>query len=248
MRKPSRWVHGTHVVEETLSSGTARVLELWIQRDRGKNSEDLARKARGLGIKARWVSRKDLDRVSQGGSHQGLAAMIAAPDSGDLEDFLSALGPRRSQAVLVALDQVQDPQNVGAVARSALCLGACALLVPDRRSAGLSQGSLSASAGALQKIPVFQVGNLAQTLRELKNAGFWIYGADAGGVPSWDVRFNRPFVLVVGSEGEGMRPLVRESCHEVASVAQAPGGVSSLNASVAAAVLLYEAARQARGA
>ena len=121
------------------------------------------------------------------------------------------------------------------------------MLVPDRHSAGPSQGALSASAGALQKIPVFQVGNLAQTLRRLKETGFWIYGGDMVGKPCWEVSFNRPFILIIGSESAGMRPLVREQCDEVAAISQVPGGVASLNASAAAAVLLYEAARQAKG-
>jgi len=248
MKTPARWLFGAHVVEETLSSGRVKSLELWIQRDRGKNSSELARLAKDKGLGVRWVGRRDLDRLSAGEPHQGLAILVAAPGAEDFEEFLSSMpAHERSKAVLIALDQVQDPQNVGAIARSALCLGAAAMLVPDRRSAGASQGALSASAGALQKIAVFQVGNLAQTLRSLKESGFWIYGADMDGKPCWDVRFNKPFVLVVGSEGAGMRPLVRAQCDEVAAIGQAPGGVSSLNAAAAAAVLLYEAVRQTRG-
>ncbi|HAH07052.1 MAG TPA: 23S rRNA (guanosine(2251)-2'-O)-methyltransferase RlmB [Elusimicrobia bacterium] len=246
MKQPSRWLFGTHVVEETLNSGQMEPREVWIQRDRGRNSAELAKTAKGKGIHVRWVTRRELDKLASGESHQGLAVRVDAPGSDDFEEFLAALPePVRAQTVLVALDQVQDPQNVGAIARSALCLGAGALLVPDRRSAGASQGALSASAGALSKIPVFQVGNLAQTLTSLKEAGFWIYGADMEGTTSWDVRFNRPMVLVIGSEGAGMRPLVRSRCDEVASIPQAPGGVQSLNASAAAAILLYEASRQA---
>ncbi|MBI5244474.1 MAG: 23S rRNA (guanosine(2251)-2'-O)-methyltransferase RlmB [Elusimicrobia bacterium] len=247
MKNPTRWLFGAHVVEETLGSERVKALELWIQRDRGKNSADLARVAREKGVRVRWALKRDLDRLCGGESHQGLAIMIVAPGAGDFEEFLSAMPEgERAQAVLVALDQIQDPQNLGAIARSALCLGASALLVLDRRSASVSQGAVSASAGALQKISVFQIGNLAQTLRQLKELGFWIYGADMDGRPSWEVRFNRPFVLVVGSEGAGMRPLVRAQCDEVAAIRQAQGAVASLNAAAAAAVLLYEAARQLR--
>ncbi|MFA6091437.1 MAG: 23S rRNA (guanosine(2251)-2'-O)-methyltransferase RlmB [Elusimicrobiota bacterium] len=249
MKQATRWLYGTHVVEESLSSEHNRVHELWIQRDRGRDSEELSRKARAMGAKVRWVTRKDLDRLSTGGPHQGLAVRVEAPDSGDLEAFLANLSEKeRRDLILVALDQIQDPQNVGAIARSAVCLGASALLVPDRRSAGLSPGASRASAGALQKVPLFQVGNLAQTLRRLKEAGFWIYGADMSGKPAWEVSFNRPFVLVVGSEQSGMRPLVQSHCDELAAIPQvSAGGVDSINASAAAAVLLYEAFRQAHG-
>lgn len=246
MRQPVRWLYGTHVVEETLGSDRETVRELWIQRDRGKNSEDLARKARALGARVKWVSRRDLDKLSAGIPHQGLAVQTEAPGGEDLEAFLSGLDDKqRARTVLVALDQIQDPQNVGAIARSALCLGVSAILAPDRHTAGVGPGAARASAGALQKIPVYQVGNLAQTLRRLKEAGFWIYGGDMAGKAAWEVSFNTPFVLVVGSEGAGMRPLVQSMCDEVVAIPQDPGGVSSLNASAAAAVLLYEAYRQA---
>jgi 23S rRNA (guanosine2251-2'-O)-methyltransferase len=248
MKQPSRWLFGTHVVEESLSSDSVEVREVWIQRDRGKNSAELARHAKEKKIRVRWVIRRELDKLASGESHQGLAVLVAAPGSDDLDEFLAAMSESaRSKLVLVALDQIQDPQNVGAIARSALCLGASALLVPDRHSAGASQGALTASAGALQKIQIFQVGNLAQTLMRLKEAGFWVYGADMEGKASWEVCFNRPLVLVIGSEGSGMRPLVRSHCDEVASIPQATGGVSSLNASAAAAILLYEARRQVHG-
>ncbi len=248
MKTPWRWLYGSHVVEESLGSSTMRVLELWIQRDRGGDSENLARSARGRGVRVSWVSRRDLDRLSAGESHQGLAVKVVGQDSGDLDDLLASLPEsKRSKTVLVALDQVQDPQNVGAIARSAACLGCSAILVPDRRSAGISQGASRASAGALQKVPLFQVGNLSQTLLRLKEVGFWVYGADMGGKPCWSVKINTPMILVVGSEGQGLRPLVRERCDEVLSIPQSAGGVASLNASAAAAVLLYETARQAHG-
>jgi 23S rRNA (guanosine2251-2'-O)-methyltransferase len=152
----------------------------------------------------------------------------------------------RKGLILVALDEVQDPHNLGAIARSAVNLGAQALILPERRSAPVTGAVVAASAGAIQKIPVVSVVNLGQALERLKEEGFWVYGADASGRPAWDAVFNTPLVLVIGSEGYGMRPLVTSICDEVVSIPQAEGGVESLNASCAASVLLYEVARQVR--
>jgi 23S rRNA (guanosine2251-2'-O)-methyltransferase len=152
----------------------------------------------------------------------------------------------RRGLVFVALDQIQDPHNLGAIARSAVNLGAKAIIMPERRSAPVSEAAVAASAGAIQKIPVVSVVNLGQALSRLRESGFWIYGADASGRPVWEMAFQAPLVLVIGSEGSGMRPLVRSLCDETVAIPQAAGGVESLNASCAASVLLYEVARQIR--
>ena len=209
------------------------------------HSPGLAKAAGRVGAKVRWGARKDLDQVSSGGAHQGLAAKVIEKASHGVDDFLAGLSEeQKAGTVLVALDQIQDPQNFGAIARSAVCLGARALLITERRSAPLSQAVLQASAGAVQKIPVIRVVNLSETLTRLKEAGFWIYGADPSGRPVWKVRFNFPLVLVVGSEGGGIRRLVASNCDERVAIPQAGAGVASLNASCAAGILLYEAARQ----
>lgn len=146
--------------------------------------------------------------------------------------------------MLVALDQIQDPHNLGAIARSAVNLGASGLIVPERRSSPVSAVAIQSSAGAIQKIKLFRVVNLAQALERAKKAGFWVYGADASGSPCWQAVLNTPLILVVGSEGYGIRQLVRTLCDELLSIPQSAGGVESLNASCAASVLLYEIARQ----
>ncbi|MBI4424181.1 MAG: 23S rRNA (guanosine(2251)-2'-O)-methyltransferase RlmB [Elusimicrobia bacterium] len=244
-----RWICGRHAVEETLRARSRGVRELWVLTgSEGGHIRDLVDLARGAGAKVRWVSKAELDRIASGGAHQGLGLRVGERPAPGLDELLQALpAERRKAAILLALDQIQDPQNLGAIARAAACLGAEALLVPERRAAPVTQAALQSSAGAIEKIPVITVGNLSQNLERLKQEGFWIYGADMAGKPCWETRFNRPLVLVIGSEGSGMRALVRDRCDELVSVPQAAQGVASLNASAAAAVLLYEACRQAKG-
>ena len=240
------WLRGRHAVEETLRARARSVRELWVlaggQGGAFKELVDLARRA---GARVRYASKGELDRLGSG--HQGLAVRVGEKEGPSLEEWLEALTPEdKKGAVVVALDQIQDPHNLGAIARAASCLGGTALLTPERRSAPVTPAAVQASAGAIEKIPVLSCGNLAQALERLKGEGFWVYGADMGGKPCWETRFNRPLVLVIGSEGSGLRPLVRDGCDELVAVPQSSGGVASLNASTAAAVLLYEAARQQR--
>jgi len=151
---------------------------------------------------------------------------------------------KKKRMVLVALDQIQDPHNFGAIARSASVLGAQGLIIPDRRSASVSSGSIRASAGAIQKIPIYQAANLGQALLRAKELGFWIYGASAGGRKIWESALNCPMIIVVGSEGVGLRKSIEELCDEVVGIPISDSGVSSLNASVAASILLYETLRR----
>ncbi len=244
----SRWLLGTHSVLETLRARPETARELLLGEDlRGGEADEMKKLAHQAGASVRVVSRKELDRTSRGARHQGVALKTEIVEAPSLEGLLSRYpeGARRG-LVFVALDQIQDPHNLGAIARSAVNLGAQALLLPERRSVSVTEAAVSSSAGAIQKIPVVSVVNLGQALSRLKKAGFWIYGADASGRPVWDMVFATPLVLVIGSEGSGMRPLVRSLCDEVAAIPQT-GGVESLNASCAASVLLYEIARQKRG-
>lgn len=243
--RAGRWIFGRHVVEEAFSSGALRLIEVWLDIGAKRELGRAAKAAQRAGAKLRWVPRRELDRIAGGARHQGMAARVDEGEARGLEGLLRGLSKReRSRTVLVALDRIQDPQNLGAIARSAVCLGARALISPERHSVPLTQAVLRSSAGAAQKIPFFRVGNLAQTLLRLKEEGFWVYGGDRSGQPVWKVRLNPPMVLVIGSEGKGIRPLVRSCCDELVAVPQARGGVASLNASCAASVLLYEAARQ----
>jgi 23S rRNA (guanosine2251-2'-O)-methyltransferase len=151
---------------------------------------------------------------------------------------------RVENALLVALDQVQDPRNLGAVARSAEAAGATGLVVPERRSAAVTAVACKASAGAVEHLPIAHVRNLADWLGEAKQAGFWIWGADAeGGRAPWDVDLSGPTVLVMGGEGKGLRPRVAAACDGLIALPQR-GKIDSLNVSAAAAALLFEAVRQ----
>ncbi|MBI5208401.1 MAG: 23S rRNA (guanosine(2251)-2'-O)-methyltransferase RlmB [Elusimicrobia bacterium] len=245
-RSLATWIGGLHAVQETLSSKPGSVLELWVDRDAAADGRLAAvvRAGREAGLGPSLVDRRELDRVCPG-RHQGVAAKVAPARKLDLADFLAGLPEGgKGGAVLLALDQVQDPHNLGAVARSAVNLGAAGIIIPDRRASPVTPAAVSASAGAIQKIPVFSVVNLSQALKLCREAGFWVYGADASGEPAWKAAINLPLVLVIGSEGSGMRDLVRSSCDGLLSIPQSGAGVESLNASCAASVLLYEIARR----
>ncbi len=243
-----QWLSGFHSVLETLRGRPGSAKELLVAAgSRGSEVDELTRLAREAGARVRYVDRRELDLVARGARHQGVALRASLHEGESLDGLLARLPAEgRKGLVLVALDQIQDPHNLGAIARSAVNLGAKALILPERRSAPVTGAAISASAGAIQKLPVVSVVNLGQALERLKQEGFWVYGADAAGHPAWDAVFNTPLVLVIGSEGCGMRPLVAGLCDEVVSIPQAASGVDSLNASCAASVLLYEIARQVR--
>ena len=247
-RLDAQWLSGFHSVLETLRGRPGSAKELLVAAgSKGAEVEEIMRLAREAGARVRYVDRRELDRIAGAARHQGVALLATLHEGESLKAFLERFPPEtRKGLVLVALDEVQDPHNLGAIARSAVNLGARALILPERRSAPVTGAVVAASAGAIQKIPVVTVVNLGQALERLKEAGFWVYGADASGKPSWDAVFNTPLVLVIGSEGYGMRPLVASLCDEVVSIPQSASGVESLNASCAASVLLYEVARQVR--
>lgn len=233
-------------MEETLKAKPRSVRQVVFEHQiQDPSVSGLVRLARQAGARVLFSGRRELDRFVSGGRHQGVVAQIASNAEEGLAPFLAALSPeKKNRALLVALDQIQDPHNLGAIARSAANLGAAGLIVPQRRSAAVTPAAVQASAGAIQKIPVITVVNLAQALERCKQEGFWIYGADAAGKSAWSAALNFPMVLVIGSEGYGMRPLVRGLCDELVSIPQAAQGVESLNASCAASILLYEAARR----
>lgn len=181
----------------------------------------------------------ELERLCGSPDHQGVVAEVDPYPYGDPRAML-----RRPDALIVALDQVQDPRNLGAVCRSAEFAGAAGVVVPERRSAEVTPVVCKTSAGAVEHLEVAHVRNLADWLAEAKAAGFWIWGADAGaGDAPWDVDLNGPTVLVLGGEGKGIRPRVASACDGLVALPQA-GRVESLNVSAAAAALLFEAQRQ----
>ena len=252
MREPQEegvWISGLHSVEETFASRSGDVFELWIESgSRTPALEEIIREARRLKILTRFKNKDELFRVTQETRHQGVAARIRERETGSFLDFLKNLEiageEKKKGMLLVALDQIQDPHNFGAIARSASVFGAQGLIIPDRRSASVSSGSIRSSAGAVQKIPVYQAPNLAQSLLRAKEQGFWLYGASASGRKIWESALNFPMILVIGSESEGLRKSIEDLCDELVGIPVSDSGVSSLNASVAAGVLLYETLRR----
>lgn len=184
------------------------------------------------------ASNKELERLCGSPDHQGVVAEVDPYPYGD------ARGMLREGALLVALDQVQDPRNLGAVCRSAEFAGAAGVVVPERRAAAITPATCKASAGAVEHLEVAHVRNLADWLAEAKEAGFWIWGADAtADSPPWNVDLTGSTILVLGGEGKGLRPRVASSCDGLIALPQR-GQVESLNVSAAATALLFEALRQ----
>lgn len=199
---------------------------------------DLARQVR---IPYDLYDKTHLDRIA-GTRHQGVVAYAAAASYADFEQILADLSP---QAFLVFLDQIQDPHNLGAIIRSALALGAHAVIVPEREAAGLSPTVLKTSAGAATHLPVCRVANLQKALQNVAERGLFIAGLDAEGEQSFTaVDFDQPCALVIGSEGKGLRRMVQKRCDTLIRIPMAQDSVGSFNASVAAGIVLYEVFRQ----
>jgi len=235
-------VCGINPVLEALSAGTRHFDRLLIVKGlRNRRLSDAISRASRMGIPLRFEAREALDRMAGGVPHQGIIAVVSAKPVIALDTLLDAV---REPALLVLLDGVEDPRNLGAVVRTAEAAGADGVIVPDRHSAGLSETVARASAGALEHVRVARVGNVVQALEVLKARGIWAVGFDTAGSERWDtVDYRRPVVLVLGGEDRGIRRLVREHCDHLVSLPLF-GHVSSLNVSVAAGIALYEVIRQ----
>lgn len=196
-------------------------------------------KARELGIVIKEVDRRKLDAMCGGANHQGIAARASAIEYAQVDDILEKAGQAGEKPFIIILDGIEDPHNLGAIIRSADASGAHGVIIPKRRGVSLTYAVGKASAGAVEYVPVARVSNLAQTIDELKSKGLWIYGADMDG-SRWDsVDYSGPVALVIGNEGKGISRLVREKCDFIVSLPM-KGKINSLNASVAAGILMYE--------
>jgi 23S rRNA (guanosine2251-2'-O)-methyltransferase len=223
-------VYGRNPVREAIR-GPRQVKRIWASKNAAR--EPWLRGVRGVTTNA---EADELERISGSASHQGVCAEVSAFRYADVDELLALEAP-----LIIALDQVQDPQNLGAIARSAECAGAAGLVVPERRSAEVTAAVCKASAGAVEHLPVARTRNLADFLNAAKKAGLWCYGADAGGDASYDtVDFAGPVVLVLGSEGRGLRPRVAGACDLLVSI-PLRGRIESLSVSAAAAVLIFAA-------
>jgi len=236
---------GINPVLEALAAGTRHFDRLLIVKGlRNQRVSEAIARASQQGIPLRFEARETLDRMAAGLSHQGIMAVVSAKPVITMETLLAEA---RTPALIVVLDGVEDPRNLGAIVRTAEAAGADGVLLPERHSAGLSETVSRASAGGLEHVKVARIGNVAQALEELKARGIWVVGFDAAGQERWDaIDYRRPVALVLGGEGRGMRRLVRERCDHLASLPLF-GHVGSLNVSVAAGIALYEVIRQ-RGA
>lgn len=235
------WIGGVNPVREALLSRTANPLELVYFRSDSRIRE-LVELSAGRNIPARQESRDALTALLGHVHHQGVALRVSEYPYADLDQLLDQDDLEREP--LIVLDSIQDPQNLGAMMRSACFLGAQGLIIPRDRSAKVTSTVIKVSAGAASHLPVVQVTNLVRTLERLKEKGLWIVGLEAeGNAPIHDVDLSVPLGLVVGNEQKGLRPLVRDHCDILARI-QAHGPVDSLNAAVAGAVALAEVQRQ----
>ncbi|MBI5040174.1 MAG: 23S rRNA (guanosine(2251)-2'-O)-methyltransferase RlmB [Gammaproteobacteria bacterium] len=246
MAEASR-VYGLHAVRAVLRQEDAQVLRAWAQDSRhDPKLESLIGELQAQGVQVQRVPRRELDRMLPDARHQGILLELAsgaAVTEQDLDSFLATL---KAPALILVLDGVTDPHNLGACLRSADAAGVQAVILPKDRSVGLTPVVRKVACGAAESLPVFSVTNLARTLRTLQDAGIWIYGAAGEAEQTlYDIDFTGSVALVLGAEGSGMRRLTREHCDGLVKIPMA-GTVESLNVSVATAVLLYEVVRQRR--
>lgn len=203
----------------------------------------IAREARKKDTIINYVSKERLDQLSETKIHQGVIAQVAAYEYSTVEDILARAQEKGEAPFLILLDNVEDPHNLGAIIRTANLAGAHGVIIPKRRSVGLTSTVARTSAGAIHYTPVAKVTNLVRTIEELKEKGIWFVCADMGGESMYQLNLTGPIGLIVGNEGEGVSRLVREACDFTASIPM-KGDIDSLNASVAAGVLAYEIVRQ----
>jgi 23S rRNA (guanosine2251-2'-O)-methyltransferase len=235
----SETLSGFHAVEEAVGRRAIEYV-LIAEGHRSPRLETILSACRAHGISVRFAPRPALDRMAGNIHHQNIVALCSARGYDDLESILDSSPPQ----LLIALDGVEDPANLGAVVRTAVAAGASGAIVPERRAAGLSPAVARSAAGALEHLRVARVINLARTLLDLKKRDIWIYGFEPAAEKSYlELDYSLPCALVLGGEGHGLRRLVRESCDALAHI-PLYGPVTSLNVSVAAALVLYEAARQ----
>ena len=241
---PDGIIEGRNAVTEALRAGTA-IDKIYLLKGEGDSAlGHIASTAREQGIVVSHADRRKLDAMSRTHAHQGVIAVAAVREYASVEDILAAAKAKGEAPLVVICDELTDPHNLGAVIRTAECAGAHGVVIPKRRSAGLTAVVAKTSAGAVSHLPVARVANLASLLERLKKEGLWIFGAAAeAATPLYDADLKGPAAIVIGSEGSGMSRLVAERCDVLVSI-PLRGKLNSLNASAAAAVLLYEAVRQ----
>lgn len=232
---------------EVLRAGKRKVECVWVLRGgKGETLSEISGMARRRGIPVIESDRDELDRMSGGAEHRGVVARAESATEATLEDLFSAARGRGEPPLLVALDEVKDPHNIGAIIRTAEASGAHGLILTERRTGPLGDTVRRSSAGAVEHLPVARVGNLRDALERCKEAGCWVLGAEAEGALEYTrTELSKAVVLVLGEEGAGLRDLTRKTCDALVRIPLA-GRTASLNVSASAAVILFEAARQRR--
>jgi 23S rRNA (guanosine2251-2'-O)-methyltransferase len=236
-------IFGRHPVAEFLTLGQD-AKALVVQDSVEKSLHDMVSAAKSAGLQIERCSKKKLDQLSQGANHQGVLLKLGEFRYTDFSDLLQQAKKQQSLPCLVALDEIQDPQNLGSMMRSAAAFGVHGMILPDRRAAHVTPTVFKTSAGAAGRVPVARVKNFRQALETAKEEGFWVVGTVVeGGVGLCEVDFCRPTLLVIGSENKGLRDLSAKTCDSLATIDLA-SGMESLNAAVAGALCFYELRRQ----
>lgn len=234
--QPENIIYGRNPIREALKANRDLEKLLVARGDLSGSARELLSQALAAGVNVQHVDKIQLDRIAS--NHQGMIAFVSAHPYAAVEDILALAKQKNEPPFLVLLDQVTDPQNLGAIIRTAACAGAHGVVVPLHRAVGLTPAAVKASAGAVEYVKVARVTSIHQTIGELKKQGLWVYGADVSGNDYRKVDFSGPCVLVIGSEGSGISPLTRKLCDHLVSIPMA-GPIGSLNASVAAGILMY---------
>ena len=240
-------LEGRNALTEALRAGRTIDKVFIADGDTDRALQRLAADAKEAGAVIVPVDRRKLDQMSFTRSHQGVIALAAAHDYYTIDDILEEAASRGEAPLIVICDELSDPHNLGAIMRSAECAGAHGVIIPKRRSVGLTATVAKASAGAVEYMKVARVTNINNAINELKEKGVWVFGTAAeGSVPMYKADLTGPAAIVIGNEGDGMSPLVRKNCDMLVHIPM-KGRISSLNASAAASILLYEAVRQRLG-
>ena len=240
-------LEGRNALTEALKSGRTIDKVFIAAGDTDRGLQRLAAQAKEAGAVVVPVDRRKLDAMSVTHSHQGVICLAAAHEYATVDDILAEAEARGEQPLIVICDELTDPHNLGAILRSAECAGAHGVIIPKRRSVGLTAVVAKASAGAVEYMKVARVTNITATIEDLKKRGVWVYGTAAeGSIPMYQADLKGSAAIVIGNEGDGMSALVRKSCDVMVNIPM-KGRISSLNASAAASILLYEAVRQRIG-
>lgn len=233
---------GRNCVKEALRSGRAIEKLLVASGSMNGSAKELAATAKEKGIPVKETDAKKLDFLCGGTAHQGIAAIAAVKEYCSVDDIFECAEKCNEKPFIILLDEIEDPHNLGAIIRTAECTGVHGIIIPKRRSAGLGYTVGKASAGAVEYVNVARVTNICNTIENLKERGVWVFGTDMNGVDSSNIDFDIPVAIVIGNEGKGMGRLVRDKCDGIISLPMR-GKINSLNASVAAGVVMYDVLR-----